>query len=38
MEKDEVAGGMLGGVRRPPGKGLRLIIVGAGGVDGWMGP
>ncbi len=30
VEKDTVTGGTLGGVKRPSGKGLRLIILGAG--------
>lgn len=36
VERDEVTGGTLGGIRRPPGKGARLIILGAGGKDGWI--
>ena len=36
VEKDTVTGGTLGGVKRPSGKGLRLIILGAGGEMGWV--
>ena len=36
VEDDPVTGGTLGGVRRPPGKGTRLIILGAGGEMGWI--
>ncbi len=36
VEKDTVTGGTLGGVKRPSGKGLRLIILGAGGEMGWI--
>ncbi len=36
VEKDTVTGGTLGGVKRPSGKGLRLIILGAGGEIGWI--
>ena len=36
VEKDPVTGGTIGGVRRPPGKGTRLIILGAGGESGWI--
>ena len=36
VEKDTVTGGTLGGNRRPSGKGVRLIILGAGGVTGWI--
>jgi hypothetical protein len=36
VEKDTVAGGTKGGVRCPPGKGTRLIILGAGGEMGWI--
>ena len=34
VEDDLVTGGTVGGVRCPPGKGTRLIILGAGGKDG----
>ena len=36
VEKDPVTGGTIGGVRHPPGKGTRLIILGAGGESGWI--
>ena len=36
MEDDTVTGGTLGGIRRPSGKGKRLIILGAGGEMGWI--
>ena len=36
VEADNVTGGTLGGVRCPPGKGTRLIILGAGGEMGWV--
>ena len=36
VEDDPVTGGTLGGVRRPSGKGKRLIIFGAGGEMGWI--
>ena len=36
VEEDTVTGGTLGGVKRPPGKGTRLIILGAGGEMGWI--
>ena len=36
VEDDPVTGGTLGGVRRPSGKGKRLIILGAGGEMGWI--
>ena len=36
VEKDPVTGGTIGGVRRPPGKGTRLIFLGAGGESGWI--
>ena len=36
VEKDTVTGGTLDGNRRPSGKGVRLIILGAGGVTGWI--
>jgi hypothetical protein len=36
VERDEVTGGTLGGIKRPPGKGTRLIILGAGGRSGWI--
>ena len=31
-----MTGGTLGGIKRPPGKGARLIILGAGGENGWI--
>ena len=33
---DKVAGGTKGGMRKPSGKGTRLIILHAGGEDGWI--
>ena len=36
MERDDVTSGTLGGIRRPPGKGVRLIILGAGSETGWI--
>ena len=36
VERDDVTGGTLGGIKRPPGKGARLIILGAGGESGWI--
>ena len=36
VEKDPVTGGTKGGVRRPPGKRIRCIILGAGGEMGWI--
>ena len=36
VEDDEVTGGTLGGVKRPSGKGTRVIILGAGGEMGWI--
>ena len=36
VEDDAVTGGTLGGVRRPSGKGKRLIILGVGGEMGWI--
>ena len=36
VERDDVTGGTLGGIKRPPGKGARLIILGAGGENGWI--
>ena len=31
-----MTGETLGGIRRPPGKGARLIILGAGSETGWI--
>ena len=31
-----VSGGTIGGVRKPAGKGNRLIILHAGGENGWV--
>ena len=31
-----VSGGTIGGVRKPSGKGNRLIILHAGGENGWV--
>ena len=36
VERDDVTGGALGGIKRPPWKGARLIILGAGGETGWV--
>ena len=36
VEHDEVTGGTKGGIRKPSGKGNRLIILHAGGQDGWI--
>ena len=36
VEEDTVTGGTLGAVKHPPGKGTRLIILGAGGEMGWI--
>ena len=36
VEDNAVTGGTLGGVRRPSGKGKRLIILGAGSEMGWI--
>ena len=36
VEEDTVTGGTLGGIKRPRGKGLRLIILGAGGEMEWI--
>ena len=36
VEKDPVTGGTIEGVRRPPGKGTCLIILGAGGESDWI--
>ena len=33
---DKILGGTKGGLRRPSGKGTRLIILHAGGEDGWV--
>ena len=33
---DKVAGGTKGGIRKPSGKGTRLIILHVGGEDGWI--
>ena len=31
-----MTGGTLGGIKRSPGKGAQLIILGAGGETGWI--
>ena len=31
-----VTGGTFGSIRRPPGKGAQLIILGAGSETGWI--
>ena len=36
MKPDRVTGGTKGGVRKPTGKGSRLIILHAGGENGWI--
>ena len=36
VENDPITKGTLGGVRRPSGKGTKLIILGAGGETGWI--
>ena len=36
VERDDVTGGTLGGIRRPPGKGTWLIILGTGSETGWI--
>ena len=36
VERDDVTGEILGGIRRPPGKGAWLIILGAGSETGWI--
>ena len=37
MESDEkVQGGTKGGIRKPSGKGTRLIILHAGSENGWI--
>ena len=37
VESDEkVQGGTKGGIRKPPGKGTRLIILHAGSENGWI--
>ena len=36
VERDDVTGGTLGGIKRPPGKGAWLIILVAGGENGWI--
>ena len=36
VERDDVTGGTLGGIRRPPGKGAQFIILGAGSETGWI--
>ena len=34
--EDKVLGGTKGGLRRPSDKGMRLILLHAGGEDGWV--
>ncbi|XP_065905339.1 uncharacterized protein [Dysidea avara] len=36
VEADKTTGGTIGGVSKPSGKGERLIILHAGGKDGWV--
>ena len=36
VKRDDVTGGTLGGIKRPPGKGTQLIILGAGSETGWI--
>ena len=36
VERDDVTGGTLSGIRRPPGKGAQIIILGAGSETGWI--
>ena len=36
VERDNVTGGTLGGIRKPAGKGAQLIILGAGSETGWI--
>ena len=36
MQPDDIAGGTKGGICKPTGKGNRLIILHAGGEDGWI--
>ena len=36
VEHDDITGGTKGGMRKPTGKGNRLIILHAGGEDGWI--
>ena len=36
VEKDEKTGGTKGGMRKPSGKGSRLIILHVGGEEGWI--
>ena len=36
VEKDDITGGTIGGIKRPSGKGLRLIILHAGSENGWV--
>ena len=36
VEHDDITGGTKGGIRKPTGKGNRLIILHAGGEDGWI--
>ena len=36
VEDDATTGGTKGGMRKPSGKGSRLIILHAGGEDGWI--
>ena len=38
VERDDATGGTLGGMKKPPGKGARLIILGAGSESGWISP
>ena len=38
VEKDDASGGTVGGIRKPTGKGNRLIILHAGSSSlGWVG-
>ena len=36
VERNDVTGGTLGSIRRPPGKGAWLIILGADSETGWI--
>ena len=36
VERDDVTGGTLGGIKTPPGKGAWLIILGASRESGWI--
>ena len=36
VEKDEITGGTIGGIKRPSGKGLCLSILHAGSKNGWV--